>query len=256
MRFKMDLLEGKVALVTGGGRGVARGVALELAKAGADVAIVDIDAGNASRVAAEVEQLGRRSISIDCDVSDREAAIAAVERTVEGLGDLHILVNMAHYLAPGFDKPVVELTDDDFDKQFGAGLMGTFYLMRAAYPHLRGGGRIINTASAAGIQGYARMGAYAASKEAIRGLSRVAAREWGADGITVNVVCPSMLTTPGMHNRAERGMTTDYSTRPIPRAGREEDTGGVVVFLASSMSDYVTGETIMVDGGRTVSGGR
>src|SRR5258708_5096004 len=128
--------------------------------------------------------------------------------------------------------------------------------MQAAYPHLKGGGKIINTASTAGIQGYARMGAYAAAKEGIRGLSRVAAREWGRDGINVNIVCPSMPTAPGMHNRKERGMTTDFSTRPIPRSGRQEDTGRAVVFLASEMSDYITGETIMVDGGRTTMGGR
>jgi NAD(P)-dependent dehydrogenase (short-subunit alcohol dehydrogenase family) len=84
----------------------------------------------------------------------------------------------------------------------------------------------------------------------------VAAREWGRDGINVNIVCPSMPTTPGMHNRKERGMTTDFSTRPIPRSGRQEDTGRAVVFLASKLSDYITGETIMVDGGRTTMGGR
>jgi NAD(P)-dependent dehydrogenase (short-subunit alcohol dehydrogenase family) len=250
------LLEGKVAAVTGAGRGVARGVAIELAKAGADIAVVDIDADNAHKVAGEITELSRRSIAIACDVSRRDQADAAVARTVSELGGLNILVNMAHYLAPGFDKPLIEITDKDFENQLGAGLMGTYYFMQAAFPHLKGGGKIINTGSAAGIQGYARMGAYAASKEGIRGLSRVAAREWGVEGINVNIVCPSMLTTPGMHNRAERGMTTDFSTRPIPRPGRQEDTGRAVVFLASEMSDYITGETFMVDGGRTTMGGR
>jgi NAD(P)-dependent dehydrogenase (short-subunit alcohol dehydrogenase family) len=252
----MALLDGKVAIVTGGGRGVARGVALELAKAGADVAIVEIDPDNAKKVALEIEDLGRRSIAVVCDVSRRDEVDRAVATTVTELGGLNILVNMAHYLKLGFDKPLIDITEEDFQNQLGAGLMGTFYFMQAAYPHLKGGGKIINTASAAGIQGYARMAAYAAAKEGIRGLSRVAAREWGVDGINVNIVCPSMLTTPGMHNRKERGMTTDYSTRPIPRPGREEDTGRAVVFLASEMSDYITGETIMVDGGRTRMGGR
>ncbi len=252
----MALLDGKVAIVTGGGRGVARGVALELAKAGADVAIVEIDPDNAKKVALEIEDLGRRSIAVVCDVSRRDEVDRAVATTVTELGGLNILVNMAHYLKLGFDKPLIDITEEDFQNQLGAGLMGTYYFMQAAYPHLKGGGKIINTASAAGIQGYARMAAYAAAKESIRGLSRVAAREWGVDGINVNIVCPSMLTTPGMHNRKERGMTTDYSTRPIPRPGREEDTGRAVVFLASEMSDYITGETIMVDGGRTRMGGR
>ena len=252
----MALLDGKVAIVTGGGRGVARGVALELAKAGADVAIVEIDPDNAKKVALEIEDLGRRSIAVVCDVSRRDEVDRAVATTVTELGGLNILVNMAHYLKLGFDKPLIDITEEDFQNQLGAGLMGTYYFMQAAYPHLKGGGKIINTASAAGIQGYARMAAYAAAKESIRGLSRVAAREWGIDGINVNIVCPSMLTTPGMHNRKERGMTTDYSTRPIPRPGREEDTGRAVVFLASEMSDYITGETIMVDGGRTRMGGR
>jgi NAD(P)-dependent dehydrogenase (short-subunit alcohol dehydrogenase family) len=252
----MALLDAKVAIVTGGGRGVARGVALELAKAGADVAIVEIDPENAKKVALEIEDLGRRSVAVVCDVSRRDEVDRAVATTVTELGGLNILVNMAHYLKLGFDKPLIDITEEDFQNQLGAGLMGTFYFMQAAYPHLKGGGKIINTASAAGIQGYARMAAYAAAKEGIRGLSRVAAREWGVDGINVNIVCPSMLTTPGMHNRKERGMTTDYSTRPIPRPGREEDTGRAVVFLASEMSDYITGETIMVDGGRTRMGGR
>jgi NAD(P)-dependent dehydrogenase (short-subunit alcohol dehydrogenase family) len=252
----MALLDGKVAVVTGGGRGVARGVALELAKAGADVAIVEIDPDNAKKVALEIEDLGRRSIAVVCDVSRRDEVDRAVATTVAELGGLDILVNMAHYLKPGFDRPLIEITEEDFQNQLGAGLMGTYYFMQAAYPHLKGGGKIINTASAAGIQGYAGMGAYAAAKEGIRGLSRVAAREWGVDGINVNIVCPSMLTTPGMHNRKERGMTTDFSTRPIPRPGREEDTGRAVVFLASEMSDYITGETVMVDGGRATMGGR
>ena len=252
----MALLDGKVAIVTGGGRGVARGVALELAKAGADVAIVEIDPDNAKKVASEIEDLGRCSIAVVCDVSRRDEVDRAVATTVAELGGLNILVNMAHYLKLGFDKPLIEITEEDFQNQLGAGLMGTYYFMQAAYPHLKGGGKIINTASAAGIQGYARMGAYAAAKEGIRGLSRVAAREWGVDGINVNIVCPSMLTTPGMHDRKERGMTTDFSTRPIPRPGREEDTGRAIVFLASEMSDYITGETIMVDGGRTRMGGR
>ena len=252
----MALLDAKVAIVTGGGRGVARGVALELAKAGADVAIVEINPDNAKKVALEIEGLGRRSIAVVCDVSRRDEVDRAVATTVTELGGLNILVNMAHYLKLGFDKPLIDITEEDFQNQLGAGLMGTYYFMQAAYPHLKGGGKIINTASAAGIQGYARMAAYAAAKEGIRGLSRVAAREWGVDGINVNMVCPSMLTTPGMHNRKERGMTTDYSARPIPRPGREEDTGRAVVFLASEMSDYITGETIMVDGGRTRMGGR
>lgn len=252
----MSLLERKVALVTGAGRGVARGVAIELAKAGADIAVVEIDAENAAKVAAEIQELGRRAIAIVCDVSRRDEVDRAVETTVDELGGLHILVNMAHYLKRGFDKPLIDISEADFQNQLGAGLMGTYYFMQASYPHLRGGGKVINTASAAGIQGYAGMAAYAAAKEGIRGLSRVAAREWGKEGINVNIVCPSMLTTPGMHDREKRGMTTDFSTRPIPRGGREEDTGRAVVFLASQMSDYITGETIMVDGGRTAMGGR
>jgi NAD(P)-dependent dehydrogenase (short-subunit alcohol dehydrogenase family) len=100
------------------------------------------------------------------------------------------------------------------------------------------------------------MGAYASAKEAIRGLTRVAAREWGREGINVNCICPSMLTIPGMDSRKQRGMVTDYSSRPIPRAGQEDDAGRVVAFLASDDANYVTGETIMVDGGRSMSGGR
>ena len=114
------LLEGKVAAVTGAGRGVARGVAIELAKAGVDIAVVDIDADNAHKVAGEITELSRRSIAIACDVSRRDQVDAAVARTVSELGGLNILVNMAHYLAPGFDKPLIEITDKDFENQLGA----------------------------------------------------------------------------------------------------------------------------------------
>ena len=143
----MALLDAKVAIVTGGGRGVARGVALELAKAGADVAIVEIDPENAKKVALEIEDLGRRSVAVVCDVSRRDEVDRAVATTVTELGGLNILVNMAHYLKLGFDKPLIDITEEDFQNQLGAGLMGTFYFMQAAYPHLKGGGKIIkNTA--------------------------------------------------------------------------------------------------------------
>ncbi|MFP6654316.1 MAG: SDR family oxidoreductase, partial [Myxococcota bacterium] len=165
---------------------------------------------------------------------------------------LPILVNNAQR-APLKPVPILEHTDEIFDLCFDTGLRGTFYFMRACHPYLKTrGGRIINVGSGAGLDGMAGQGAYGAAKEAIRALSKTAAREWGADGINVNIICP-LAKSPGVAALIENAPEMEARMtkgQPIQRIGDcEEDIGPVVVFLASEDARYVTGQTIPVDGG-------
>jgi 2-hydroxycyclohexanecarboxyl-CoA dehydrogenase len=187
-------LDGRAAVVTGAGRGIGRGIARELADAGARVAVVDIDEANASDTAAVIAKTGAEAVAVACDVSDRVSVDAMVATALARFGSLSILVNNAQALRP--EVPLIDHTTADL--ALDSGLWGTFHCMQAACEALRdsGDGRVVNLGSSAGTQGRAGLAGYAATKEAIRGLSRVAAREWGEFGITVNVICPSAMS-PG-----------------------------------------------------------
>jgi NAD(P)-dependent dehydrogenase (short-subunit alcohol dehydrogenase family) len=182
-----------------------------------------------------------------------------VQAAVAAFGGVDILVNCAHNLRD-LQKPFLEVTDEDIYRQFDSGLMGTIYFMRACFPYFKNkGGKIINIASGQGIRGGAEFLGYNLTKEAIRATTRTAAREWGALGINVNTICP-LAESPTMKawsSQPELGSAVVSSTRPIPRLGRcEEDVGRVAVFLASSDADYMTGSTLMVDGGGSMDAGR
>jgi NAD(P)-dependent dehydrogenase (short-subunit alcohol dehydrogenase family) len=245
-------LEGRVAMVTGAGRGIGQGIACALSEAGAHVAVVDIDEGLATETASAITEAGADAVALTCDVSDRDAVQATVARVVDRFGDLAVLVNNAQALRP--EIPLVEHTVDDVELALNSGFWGTFHCMRAAFPHLRdsGDGRVVNLGSSAGTQGQAGLAAYAATKEAIRGLTRVAAREWGEHGITVNVICPSAMS-PGAQAWATEhpDLYAEFlAKRPIRRDGDPRtDIGALVVFLAGAGSGFVTGETIMINGG-------
>ena len=183
-------LEGRVAIVTGAGQGVGRGIALSFARQGASVVIADLNRESGEQVVKEIEAMGQRASFVECDVSSRASVEDAVANTIEVFGQLDILVNNAQR-APLVPVPLLEHTDEIVDLCFDTGFRGTFYFMQACHPHLKQrGGRIINIGSAAGLDGMTGQAAYGASKEAIRALSKTAAREWGADGINVNVICP------------------------------------------------------------------
>ena len=178
-------LQGRVALVTGAGRGIGRAIALRLAADGADVAVNDIDAGAASAVAKEVGAAGRRSLAATADVTDRAAVFEMVARTVDILGRLDVMVANAGIAQV---KLLIEVTEEDLDRMFRVNVYGVLFCLQAAAEHMakQGGGKIINGASIAGHQGAAYMGHYSASKFAVVGLTQAAARELGAQGITVN----------------------------------------------------------------------
>jgi NAD(P)-dependent dehydrogenase (short-subunit alcohol dehydrogenase family) len=248
----MGRLTGKVALITGAGQGVGRGVALAMAREGADIAAVERNEDTLGEAVTEIRSLGAQCLSIPCDVSTRAACEQAVATAVDSLGGLDVLVNNAGFSRPSV--PLLEVTDEQFDTTLRINTLATFWFMQTAHPHLiaRGGGSIINFGSGAGTAGLPGEGPYAAAKEGIRGLSRVAANEWGPQAIRVNVICP-FARSPGMVAWSELDPKSYEKTiRQIPlrRAGEcEQDIGGVAVFLASDDASYLTGQTLMVDGG-------
>lgn len=240
-------------LVTGGGRGVGRGVALAMAGEGAAVAVVDIDGDTAAETAGLIEASGAKALSLAGDVGGRADCRRAIEATVDAFGGLDVLVNNAAWTpTPGLR--LLEFDDETFGRVLETNLWATFFCMQIAHPHLVAGGRgaIINFASGSGTIGNEAQGAYAAAKEGIRGLSRVAAREWGPDGVRVNVVCP-FANSPGMLDWAALdpvGHEAAIQQIPLRRVGDcRDDVGRVCVFLASDDAAYVTGQTMWVDGG-------
>jgi NAD(P)-dependent dehydrogenase (short-subunit alcohol dehydrogenase family) len=245
-------LEGKTAVVTGGGQGVGRGIALAFARAGASVAIIDVNRDAAVQVCAEVEEIGSRAVFVRCDVRERTQVNAAVDEVVRVFGGVDILVNNAQQ-APAAPVALMDHDDDLVDLCFNSGYRGTLYFMQAAYPHLKESqGKVINLGSAAGLDGMIGYAAYGATKEAIRALSKTAAREWGRDGINVNILCP-LARSPGIEDflreapEMEKRLTAGH---PIARIGDcETDIGPVAVFLASEDARYLTGMTVPADGG-------
>ncbi|MBS4207085.1 SDR family oxidoreductase [Bacillus sp. FJAT-50079] len=242
-------LQGKVGIVTGGASGIGRGIAIALAKEGAHIAIVDVNEEKGRETLAEVDQYTKGFLFIK-DISVKENTYEIVEKVVETFGKLDILVNNAHVSR---QASFTETTEELFNLSFGTGFYPTVHFMQAAYPELKKSqGKVINFASGAGLDGQVTQTSYAAAKEAIRAVSRVAANEWGPDGINVNLISPIALT-PGVEQWRENAPEMyDAMIQRIPlrRLGDpEQDIGQVAVFLASKASDYITGQTIMVDGG-------
>jgi NAD(P)-dependent dehydrogenase (short-subunit alcohol dehydrogenase family) len=248
----MDRLAGKVALITGGGQGVGLGLAHALAAEGASLVITGRDAQRLERATCEIEARGGKVIACPGDASLRENADRAVALAVESFGRLDILVNNAQARRSGV--AFEDITEDDMELALGSGPLATLFHMQAAFPHMKGrGGSIINFGSKMGMLPIAGIGSYAAAKEAIRGLSRAAAREWGRFKIRVNVLNPASLGDTGkayFENRPEEfeRLCQDVSLGYFGNA--ETDIGSVAVFLASDDSRYITGQTINADGGQ------
>ena len=248
----MHRLEGKVAIVTGAGQGIGRGIALALAKQGARVVLGGRTAAKLDAVADEVAQVGGRGIPVRCDVADRSQVDALVTACVDTFGGLDVLINNAQSVAT--NRRLQEVPMEDVELCWSTGALGTFHCMQAAFEPLRdrGGGSIVNFGSNTAIEGSPSFGAYAMAKEAIRGLTRVAAREWGRFGIRVNVVCPfagSPAAEAWSRRRPEAAAAVLRAT-PLGRMGDcEADIGRAIVGLASDDFAYVTGATLMIDGG-------
>jgi NAD(P)-dependent dehydrogenase (short-subunit alcohol dehydrogenase family) len=250
----VGVLTGKAAIVTGAAQGIGRGIATALAKEGCDTILVDLQQDAVRQTANEIEALGLRCIPIAGSVGDQDVVDAATKAAADELGRLDVLVNNAQALRPGIR--IEDYTDADFELCLSSGLWGAFRFMRAGYPLLsRQGGSIVNIVSSAGTHGLAGFAGYAAAKEGMRGLTKVAALEWGPAGIRVNAICPQAPTpeTVAYLEANPERRQEKAARRPIQREGDPEaDAGRTVVFLAGPDSGFITGTTIMVNGGLTI----
>jgi 2-hydroxycyclohexanecarboxyl-CoA dehydrogenase len=264
---QMGRLDNKVAIITGAGQGIGRGIALALAKEGAAVVIAEINPKTAAATASEIKKLGCRALAVTCDVARRKDVNAAVAATVKEFGTVDILINNAikgessgNQKNPQIDllhpPQIQDLADADMAGPYTSGTLGTFYFMQACFPYLkRRGGKVINVSSGIGREGRAGMTAYAAAKEAIRALTRVAAKEWGPYKITVNTICPLAASAAQLKTAEQfpEMIKAEIAQTPLRRFGDcEIDIGRAVVCLVSSDMDFVTGNTINIDGGRGI----
>ena len=259
-------LAGKVAVVTGGGSGIGRGIVLALAREGADIAIPDIHVLNAEKTAEEVKALGRRAQGMKTDVTSAADVKTMVDRTRDAFGKIDILVNNAGMAAtPGM--PFTNNTEEDWDRAFAVNTKSVFLTCKAVAPYFieRKAGRIINIASIAGPLAAPTMPAYSVAKQGVITFTRVVAKELAAHRVTVNAICPGVLYTEfwqklAAHiaetNPAFKGMTPRqvFDKRvsdivPMKCEQEPEDIGHAVVFLASDEARYITGQALMVDGG-------
>jgi len=251
-------LRGKTALVTGGGRGIGRAIALGLAQEGAQVAVLDILADNAAAVAGEIEATGVKALALPADLTKRAQVERAIADTLAQFGQIDILVNNA-----GWDRMELFLDSEEetWDKIIAINFKGILYVCKAALPSMvaRGQGKVISIASDAGRAGSTGEAVYAGTKGAIIAFSKTLAREMARHKITVNVVCPGLTETPLLQGIREQSPKTEKVieavTRAIPlgRVGQPEDIAGAVVYLASPAADFVTGQTLSVSGGLTMA---
>ncbi|RXZ68078.1 SDR family NAD(P)-dependent oxidoreductase [Agromyces albus] len=249
-------LADKVVIVTGTARGVGRGIARTLARNGARLLITDILADELATLRDELAAQGAEVRSVVADLRNSAAAEEIVEAAHRHFGGLHGLVNNAMAIKP--PSPFASQTADDFDLAISTGPRATFLLMKAAHPHLvaAGGGSIVNFGSGAGAAGEPGFAAYGAAKESIRGLSRVAALEWGADKIRVNVVLPFARTegTDFWEKSDPEAFKAVVDAVPLRRIGdSEKDVGALVSFLLGDDSTYITAQSVFVAGGSGVS---
>jgi meso-butanediol dehydrogenase/(S,S)-butanediol dehydrogenase/diacetyl reductase len=259
-------LAGKIAVVTGGGSGIGRGIVLAMAREGADVAIPDIQVLNAEKVATEVKALGRRAVPMKTDVTSAADVKVMVDRTRDVLGQIDILVNNAGMAAPP-GLPFTNNTEEDWDRAFAVNTKSVFLTCKAVAPYFieRKAGRIINIASIAGTLSAPTMPPYSVAKMGVITFTRIVARELAPYGVTVNAICPGVLYTDfwqklaahlAATNPAFAGMTPRqvFDKRvsdlvPMKREQTPEDIGWAAVFLASDEARNITGQALHVDGG-------
>ncbi|MDQ8735881.1 2-dehydro-3-deoxy-D-gluconate 5-dehydrogenase KduD [Paenibacillus sp. LHD-38] len=242
-------LTGKTAVVTGAGRGLGAAVALGLADAGADVALVT-NSTPADKTADAVRALGRKAITIEADVSDRAKLAGIIDRTVNELGRIDILVNNAGIIRR---TPAAEHSYEDWQAVIDVNLNSVFVLSQLAGKHMieQGSGKIINIASMLSYQGGINVPGYTSSKHAVAGLTKALASEWASKGLQVNAIAPGYMSTDNTEALREDPVRSTQILQRIPagRWGSSEDLIGPAVFLASSASDYMNGHILAVDGG-------
>lgn len=238
----------KTAVVTGAGVGIGRGIALEMAKTGYNVVVADLNGENAKQVTEEIVQLGAKSIAIKCDISKSEEVANLFAQTTKEFGRVDVLVNNAGIYP---FTPFEQMQESDWDKVMDVNMKGVFFCTKEAIKTMPEGGRIINISSIASIQGFSGLVHYCASKGGVNGMIRALALELAPKKITVNVVAPGAIRTPGAQSSEEAEKQTVAGV-PLKRMGEPEDIANAVVFLASEKSSYITGQVIVVDGGWTI----
>ena len=250
----------KVALVTGSGQGIGKAIALRLAKDGFAVAVADFNEQTARQVADEIASAGGKAVAVTVDVSKRDQVIAAVEKARKELGGFDVIVNNAG-IAP--TTPIEEITAEMVDKVYDINVKGVIWGMQAAIQAFKAeghGGKIINACSQAGHVGNPELAIYSSSKFAVRGLTQTAARDLAPLGITVNAYCPGIVKTP-MWDEIDRQVseaagkplgygTAEFAKRiTLGRLSEPEDVSACVSYLAGPDSDYMTGQSLLIDGG-------
>ncbi|MGQ0803938.1 MAG: SDR family NAD(P)-dependent oxidoreductase [Actinomycetota bacterium] len=254
----MGRLDGKAAIVTGAGQGIGRGVARALAREGATVTVAEINNETGATVVKEIEEeLGGAARFVPTDVLDEQQVRAMVDGTIDAFGRVDVLVNNA-YVVGGMAR-LERKPADDLLLAYRGGPLHTLWAMQAVFPHMKaqGGGRIINFVSLNGINAHMYSADYNAAKEAIRALTRTAAREWARHNILVNAIAPAAASPAyvAFAEAAPENAAELLKQNPIGRMGDPElDIGGVALFLASDDSRYVTGNTIFADGGGHING--
>ena len=243
-------LGGRVAIVTGTSRGLGQYFARALARAGADLVLTSRRLSDLTPFQAEIEALGRRAVALELDVRDRESIERMAAAAEAAYGHLDILVNNA---GCNVRKPALDVTWDDWNLVVDTNLRGSFFVAQAVARRMvaRNYGRIINIGSVTSVAGYAGLGPYGASRGGIRQLTMSLAHDWGKHGVTVNCLAPGWFRTAQNKVMYEDEAWVDYLVERIPvgRPGQPTDLDGAVVFLASETSRYVTGQTLLVDGG-------
>ena len=253
-------IDGKVALVTGAGQGIGRGIALRLAKDGAHIGIVDMNEEKMIKVAKEVEALGRKAIICRADVSSRDEVFKAVSYVEEKLGGFDIMINNAGIAQV---NPLQEVTPEELEKIFRINVFGVMWGIQAAAKNFidkKKKGKIINACSIAGHEGFAVLGVYSSTKFAVRGLTQAAAKEFAVHGINVNAYCPGVVGTDMWTEIDKRfseitgakiGETYNKYVGNIAlgRAETPDDVAAFVSYLAGPDSDYMTGQSPLIDGG-------
>ncbi|PIS07912.1 short-chain dehydrogenase [Candidatus Berkelbacteria bacterium CG10_big_fil_rev_8_21_14_0_10_43_13] len=242
------MLKGKSAIVTGAGQGIGEGIAKVLAKDGATVLVADLNLENAEKVAKTIVGAGGKAVAIKCDVSNKSEVDAMVEKAISEFGKLDILVNNAGIYP---FKPFLEMTEEEWDKVINVNLKSSFLCTQAAALKMAEGSKIVTISSIAGFVGFEGLAHYCATKGGINASIRAIALELAKKKININAVAPGAIQTPGAAS-AEEVMKQTIAMIPVARMGQPEDIANAVTFLASDRADYITGQTLIVDGGWTL----